>query len=96
MEGLNRDPSQALKAEQTANVNIDWKPAFSYIDNFLNGWGWPSGITGTADFLTDPKTFLNKLQDKLAQGIPLLKRPKNQQPESSNQPTSAPQTAAQH
>ena len=96
LEGLNRDPSQALKTEQTANVNIDWKPAFSYIDNFLNGWGWPSGITGTADFLADPKTFLNKLQDKLAQGIPLLKRPKNQQPESSNQPTSAPQTAAQH
>ncbi|EGW51677.1 hypothetical protein HMPREF1022_01363, partial [Desulfovibrio sp. 6_1_46AFAA] len=47
LDGLNRDPSQALKTEQTANVNIDWKPAFSYVNTVLDGWGVPSILTGT-------------------------------------------------
>ena len=76
LDGLNRDPSQALKTEQTANVNIDWKPAFSYVNTVLDGWGVPSILTGTFNFFDDPKIFLNKLQDNLAKSIPLLKRPK--------------------
>ena len=70
MDGLNRDPSQALKTEQTANVNIDWKPAFSYVNTVLDGWGVPSILTGTFNFFDDPKIFLNKLQDNLAKSIP--------------------------
>ncbi len=76
LDGLNRDPSQALKTEQTANVNIDWKPAFSYVNTVLDGWGVPSILAGTFNFFDDPKIFLNKLQDNLAKSIPLLKRPK--------------------
>ncbi|GKG92337.1 hypothetical protein CE91St38_03450 [Desulfovibrionaceae bacterium] len=75
LEGLNRDLSQALKTEQTANVNIDWQPAFSYVNTVLDGWGVPSMLTGTFNLFADPKTFFNDLQDSLARNIPLLKRP---------------------
>lgn len=107
LDGLNRDPSQAMKTEQTADVNIDWKPAFSYADDLLSGWGWPNNITGTFNFFADPKAFLNDLQDTLAKSIPLLKRPEQkkenptapaaQTPASTPTPsTSGPQAAAQH
>ena len=107
LDDLNRDPSQAMKTEQTVDVNIDWKPAFSYVNDMLSGWGWPANITGTFNFFADPKAFLNDLQDTLAKSIPLLKRPEQkkenptapaaQTPASTPTPsTSGPQAAAQH
>ena len=107
LDGLNRDPSQALKTEQAANVNIDWQPAFSYVNTVLDGWGVPSMLTGTFNLFADPKTFFNDLQDSLAKGIPLLKRPEPQNEEPSapaaSSPTvppmpsaSGPQASAQH
>ena len=106
-DGLNRDPSQALKTEQTANVNIDWQPAFSYVNTVLDGWGVPSMLTGTFNLFADPKTFFNDLQDSLAKGIPFLKRPELKKEEPSAPaasspavpPTSSasgPQASAQH
>ncbi|MBS6831154.1 MAG: hemagglutinin repeat-containing protein, partial [Desulfovibrio sp.] len=107
LDGLNRDPSQALKTEQTANVNIDWQPAFSYVNTVLDGWGVPSMLTGTFNLFADPKTFFNDLQDSLAKGIPFLKRPEPKKEEPSAPaasspavpPTSSasgPQASAQH
>ena len=106
LDDLNRDPSQAMKTEQTVDVNIDWKPAFSYVNDMLSGWGWPANITGTFNFFADPKAFLNELQDSLAKSIPLLRRPtpkENPTTPTVQTPTSAPapsgpgpQAATQH
>ena len=75
LDGLNRDPSQAMKTEQTTGVNIELKPAFSYIEDFLDLWGGPMAFKRSIDFFVDPKVFLNEIQDDIAKSIPFLKRP---------------------
>lgn len=75
LDGLNRDLSQAMKTEQTTDVNIELKPAFSYANDLLSLWGGPMALKQTIDFFVDPKAFLNEMQDNIAKSIPFLKRP---------------------
>lgn len=94
-----------MKTEQTKDVNIDLKPAFSYADDLLNGWGWPDNIKGGIDFFADPREFVHDLQKELGKKIPFLKLKEipKEKPEVSPEGASpsvpltpGPQAATQH
>jgi len=61
LDGLNRDPSQALKTEQTTNVNINLDPAFTYVDTILNPDTTTNVLNTLNELSTDPGGFFKRI-----------------------------------
>ena len=61
LDGLNRDPSQAMKTEQTTNVNINLDPAFTYVDTILNPNTTTNVLNTLNELSTDPGGFFKKI-----------------------------------
>ncbi|MFT4302531.1 MAG: hemagglutinin repeat-containing protein, partial [Desulfovibrio sp.] len=61
LEGLNRDPDNAMRTETTAKIDINLAPAFSYVDTALNPNTTTDILNGLNDLSVDPGSFLQRV-----------------------------------
>ena len=85
LDGLNRDPSQAMKTEQTTNVNISLDPAFTYVDTILNPNTTTNVLNTLNELSTDPGGFFKRIFTGLFGGD--KDKGKDKKEDGASQPT---------
>ena len=85
LDGLNRDPSQALKTEQTTNVNINLDPAFTYVDTILNPDTTTNVLNTLNELSTAPGGFFKRIFTGLFGGD--KNKGKDKKEDGASQPT---------
>lgn len=90
LNGLNRDPSQSVTEETTANVNIKLDPLFTYVDAGIALKNVPSVIDNILEFKHDPPTYLAKAWDIFVKKLPWTEKENvnaNKSPSASSSPS---------
>ena len=85
LDGLNRDPSQAMQTEQTTNVNINLDPAFTYVDTILNPDTTTNVLNTLNELSTDPGGFFKRIFTGLFGGD--KNKGKDKKEDGASQPT---------
>ncbi|EGW51033.1 hypothetical protein HMPREF1022_01987, partial [Desulfovibrio sp. 6_1_46AFAA] len=85
LDGLNRDPSQAMQTEQTTNVNINLNPAVTYVDTILNPNRTTNVLNTLNELSTDPGGFFKRIFTGLFGGD--KNKGKDKKEDGASQPT---------
>ena len=95
LDGLNRDPNNAIRTETTAETKIDIKPAFGYVDTALNPNTTTNVLNSLNELSTDPGGFFKRIFSGLFGGDKDKgkdkKEDKASQPAGEKKPTAAEQ-----
>ncbi|MBT9749097.1 chitosanase [Desulfovibrio desulfuricans] len=87
LEGLNRDPNNAMQTNSSQDFNFTVSPLFGKISDALGLYGYPATLNNVAFWLTDPKGAWSTTKTRIEKSLPFLK--------PAQQP-SQPQTDTQH
>ena len=68
LDGLNRDPNNAMRTETTSKTDLTLKPAFSYVDTALNPNLSANIINSVHEISTDPSGFFQRVFSGLTGG----------------------------
>ena len=68
LDGLNRDPNNALRTETTSKTDLTLEPAFSYVDKVLNPNLSANIINSVHEIATNPSGFFQRIFSGLAGG----------------------------
>ena len=68
LDGLNRDPNNAMRTETTSKTDLTLKPAFSYVDTALNPNLSANIINSVHEITTNPSGFFQRIFSGLAGG----------------------------
>ena len=68
LEGLNRDPNNAMRTETTSKTNLTLEPAFSYVDKVLNPNLSANILNSLHEMPTNPSGFFQRIFSGLSGG----------------------------
>lgn len=68
LDGLNRDPNNAMRTETTSKTDLTLKPAFSYVDTALNPNLSANIINSVHEITTNPSGFFQRIFSGLTGG----------------------------
>ena len=68
LDGLNRDPNNAMRTETTSKTDLTLKPAFSYVDTALNPNLSANIINSVHEIATNPSGFFQRIFSGLTGG----------------------------
>lgn len=68
LDGLNRDPNNAMRTETTSKTNLTLEPAFSYVDKVLNPNLSANILNSLHEVATNPSGFFQRIFSGLSGG----------------------------
>lgn len=68
LDGLNRDPNNAMRTETTSKTNLTLEPAFSYVDKVLNPDLSANILNSLHEVATNPSGFFQRIFSGLTGG----------------------------
>ena len=73
LDGLNRDPNNAMQTDSSQDFNITLSPLFNKISDALGLYGYPATLNKAAFWLTDPKKAWSDTKGKIEESLGLSK-----------------------
>ena len=73
LDGLNRDPNNAMQTNSSQDFSITVSPLFDKISDALGLYGYPATLDKVAFWLTDPKGAWADTKTHLEKSLPFLK-----------------------
>ena len=73
LEGLNRDPNNAMQTNSNQDFNITVSPLFGQISDVLGLYGYPATLDKAAFWLTDPKKAWSATKGNIEESLGLSK-----------------------
>jgi len=73
LDGLNRDPNNAMQTNNSQDFSITISPLFGKISDALGLYGYPATLDKVAFWLTDPKGAWSAAKTHIEKSLPFLK-----------------------